>query len=152
MLGVDNYYTMTWREADYQTMFVKLLFFVGHQMMELVGFGMLDIHNVVHEYINQSLQMMSQVLYLVCFAFLPTVACYLVMMGNLFQYWFFLGRSIVQPSNGTSSNNGPQSHQIICCAYNANGTVFVTGSSDTFARVCLNLLLYFYFIYVWFVC
>ncbi|KNA26026.1 hypothetical protein SOVF_000950 [Spinacia oleracea] len=28
-----------------------------------------------------------------------------------------------------------QNHQITCCAYNANGTVFVTGSSDTFARV-----------------
>ncbi|KAF5931439.1 hypothetical protein HYC85_032312 [Camellia sinensis] len=28
-----------------------------------------------------------------------------------------------------------QGHQILCCAYNANGTVFVTGSSDTFARV-----------------
>ncbi|XP_068310472.1 uncharacterized protein [Pyrus communis] len=36
---------------------------------------------------------------------------------------------------GSSSSNGPQSHQILCCAYNANGTVFVTGSSDTFARV-----------------
>ncbi|XP_074316032.1 uncharacterized protein LOC141652459 [Silene latifolia] len=28
-----------------------------------------------------------------------------------------------------------QNHQILCCAYNAIGTVFVTGSSDTFARV-----------------
>ncbi|KAK9684998.1 hypothetical protein RND81_10G248400 [Saponaria officinalis] len=28
-----------------------------------------------------------------------------------------------------------QNHQILCCAYNANGTVFVTGSSDNFARV-----------------
>ncbi|KAF8387745.1 hypothetical protein HHK36_026399 [Tetracentron sinense] len=37
--------------------------------------------------------------------------------------------------NGPSSSTGPQSHQILCCAYNANGTVFVTGSSDTFARV-----------------
>ncbi|KAK1291482.1 hypothetical protein QJS10_CPB17g00905 [Acorus calamus] len=32
-------------------------------------------------------------------------------------------------------NAGPVVHQILCCAYNANGTVFVTGSSDTFARV-----------------
>ncbi|KAF9606548.1 hypothetical protein IFM89_026238 [Coptis chinensis] len=38
-------------------------------------------------------------------------------------------------SNGPSSSSGPQNHQILCCAYNANGTVFVTGSSDTFARV-----------------
>uniref|UniRef100_A0A7N0UHD5 Bromo domain-containing protein n=1 Tax=Kalanchoe fedtschenkoi TaxID=63787 RepID=A0A7N0UHD5_KALFE len=28
-----------------------------------------------------------------------------------------------------------QSHQIFCCAFNANGTVFVTGSSDNSARV-----------------
>ncbi|KAJ6847300.1 uncharacterized protein M6B38_281670 [Iris pallida] len=38
-------------------------------------------------------------------------------------------------SNDPSSSTGRQSHQILCCAYNANGTVFVTGSSDTFARV-----------------
>ncbi|XP_022972302.1 bromodomain and WD repeat-containing protein 1-like [Cucurbita maxima] len=29
----------------------------------------------------------------------------------------------------------PQSHQIFCCAFNACGTIFVTGSSDTLARV-----------------
>ncbi|XP_043708023.1 PH-interacting protein-like isoform X2 [Telopea speciosissima] len=38
-------------------------------------------------------------------------------------------------SNGPSSSTGPQNHQILCCAFNANGTVFVTGSSDTLARV-----------------
>ncbi|KAK2394819.1 WD40 domain-containing protein [Trifolium repens] len=38
-------------------------------------------------------------------------------------------------SSGPSSNTMPQSHQIFCCAYNANGTVFVTGSSDNLARV-----------------
>ncbi|CAH1454467.1 unnamed protein product [Lactuca virosa] len=38
--------------------------------------------------------------------------------------------------NGPSTSNFvPQSHQIFCCAFNASGTVFVTGSSDTFARV-----------------
>ncbi|XP_015380681.2 uncharacterized protein LOC102628602 isoform X1 [Citrus sinensis] len=47
----------------------------------------------------------------------------------------FLGKSNVPSNNGPSSSNGLQSHQILCCAYNANGTVFVTGSSDTFARV-----------------
>lgn len=45
------------------------------------------------------------------------------------------GKSNVPSNNGPSSSNGLQSHQILCCAYNANGTVFVTGSSDTFARV-----------------
>ncbi|CBI36946.3 unnamed protein product, partial [Vitis vinifera] len=45
------------------------------------------------------------------------------------------GKNSVPSMNGTSSSNGPQSHQILCCAFNASGTVFVTGSSDTFARV-----------------
>ncbi|KAL8232778.1 hypothetical protein R6Q57_002556 [Mikania cordata] len=39
-------------------------------------------------------------------------------------------------NNGPStSTSNPQNNQILCCAYNANGTVFVTGSSDTYARV-----------------
>ncbi|CAL9781950.1 unnamed protein product, partial [Musa acuminata subsp. burmannicoides] len=33
------------------------------------------------------------------------------------------------------SSAGQQTRQILCCAFNANGTVFVTGSSDTYARV-----------------
>ncbi|KAL6902266.1 hypothetical protein ACP4OV_005142 [Aristida adscensionis] len=41
--------------------------------------------------------------------------------------------------NGDASSSAaqvqPTNHQILCCAFNANGTVFVTGSSDTFARV-----------------
>ncbi|KAG7533562.1 WD40 repeat [Arabidopsis thaliana x Arabidopsis arenosa] len=38
-------------------------------------------------------------------------------------------------NSGPSSSNAQQSHQIFCCAFNANGSVFVTGSSDTLARV-----------------
>ncbi|XP_052182402.1 uncharacterized protein LOC127795031 [Diospyros lotus] len=38
-------------------------------------------------------------------------------------------------NSGSSSSNGVPCHQILCCTYNASGTVFVTGSSDTFARV-----------------
>ncbi|XP_056167155.1 uncharacterized protein LOC115675964 isoform X2 [Syzygium oleosum] len=45
------------------------------------------------------------------------------------------GKSNGPSNNELSSSIAPQSHQILCCAYNANGTVFVTGSSDTFARV-----------------
>lgn len=47
---------------------------------------------------------------------------------------------MVGKSNGPSSSSFvPQSHQIFCCAFNASGTVFVTGSSDTLARVyCEN--------------
>ncbi|XP_010259313.1 PREDICTED: bromodomain and WD repeat-containing protein 1 [Nelumbo nucifera] len=42
---------------------------------------------------------------------------------------------IVGKNNAPSSSSGPQNHQILCCAFNASGTVFVTGSSDTYARV-----------------
>ncbi|KAK8636104.1 hypothetical protein V6N13_004814 [Hibiscus sabdariffa] len=45
------------------------------------------------------------------------------------------GSSSFTSNNGPSSSNVPQTHQILCCAFNVNGTVFVTGSSDTFARV-----------------
>ncbi|KAL5700262.1 hypothetical protein ACHQM5_025733 [Ranunculus cassubicifolius] len=43
--------------------------------------------------------------------------------------------SVVGKSNGQPSGSVPQNHQILCCAYNASGAFFVTGSSDTFARV-----------------
>ncbi|XP_075652415.1 uncharacterized protein LOC142622770 isoform X2 [Castanea sativa] len=39
---------------------------------------------------------------------------------------FTAGKSNGLSSNRPSSSNGPQSHQILCCAYNANRTVFVT--------------------------
>ncbi|KAF3787525.1 PH-interacting protein, partial [Nymphaea thermarum] len=38
-------------------------------------------------------------------------------------------------SNEPSQASNQRNHQILCCAFNANGTVFVTGSSDTYARV-----------------
>eukprot|EP01018_Ginkgo_biloba_P008740 Gb_35200 [translate_table: standard] len=43
-------------------------------------------------------------------------------------------------ANGLKVNDPAQfasqrGHQILCCAFNANGTIFVTGSSDTLARV-----------------
>lgn len=47
--------------------------------------------------------------------------------------------TVAGKNNVPSSSNGPQSHQIFCCAFNANGTVFVTGSSDTLARVHLMI-------------
>ncbi|KAH1041349.1 hypothetical protein AAZX31_09G036600 [Glycine max] len=43
--------------------------------------------------------------------------------------------SVIGKSSGPSSSTVPQSRQIFCCAFNANGTVFVTGSSDNLARV-----------------
>ncbi|XP_027354990.1 PH-interacting protein isoform X2 [Abrus precatorius] len=42
---------------------------------------------------------------------------------------------VIGRSSGPSSSTMSQSHQIFCCAFNANGTVFVTGSSDNLARV-----------------
>ncbi|KAI3449399.1 hypothetical protein Pfo_006064 [Paulownia fortunei] len=45
------------------------------------------------------------------------------------------GTSSGLPSASAPLSAALQCHQILCCAYNANGTVFVTGSSDTFARV-----------------
>ncbi|KAL5782167.1 hypothetical protein ACOSP7_007196 [Xanthoceras sorbifolium] len=43
--------------------------------------------------------------------------------------------SMTGKNSGSSSIAGLQNHQIFCCAFNANGSVFVTGSSDTLARV-----------------
>ncbi|KAH1259844.1 Bromodomain and WD repeat-containing protein 1 [Glycine max] len=45
------------------------------------------------------------------------------------------GKGNAPPASLPSSSNVQQSYQVLCCAYNANGTVFVTGSSDTYARV-----------------
>lgn len=52
---------------------------------------------------------------------------------------FAAGKNNLPSNNGPSTSNALQSHQILCCAFNADGTVFVTGSSDTFARVCLQI-------------
>lgn len=38
--------------------------------------------------------------------------------------------------NDPAQFSGQRGNQILCCAFNANGTIFVTGSSDTLARVC----------------
>ncbi|KAM1723472.1 uncharacterized protein LOC126608456 [Malus sylvestris] len=43
--------------------------------------------------------------------------------------------AVVGRNSGPSSSTVTQDHHIFCCAFNANGTVFVTGSSDTLARV-----------------
>ncbi|WOL15991.1 PH-interacting protein-like [Canna indica] len=43
--------------------------------------------------------------------------------------------SLAGKNTDPSPSTGHQTHQILCCAFNANGTVFVTGSSDTYARV-----------------
>ncbi|XP_031503673.1 uncharacterized protein LOC116266564 [Nymphaea colorata] len=43
--------------------------------------------------------------------------------------------TVAGKSNEPSQASSQRNHQILCCAFNANGTVFVTGSSDTYARV-----------------
>lgn len=50
--------------------------FVGHQMMELVEFGMLDIPIVVHEFMFQSLQMLLLVRWLPFYYSVKTLALY----------------------------------------------------------------------------
>lgn len=45
-------------------------------------------------------------------------------------------------NNDPSPSAVQQNHQILCCAFNANGTVFVTGSSDTYARVQCYIISY----------
>ncbi|KAK4758713.1 hypothetical protein SAY87_020014 [Trapa incisa] len=45
------------------------------------------------------------------------------------------GKTTAISAGEPSSIMTPPGHQILCCSYNANGTVFVTGSSDTYARV-----------------
>ncbi|CAH9132580.1 unnamed protein product [Cuscuta epithymum] len=42
---------------------------------------------------------------------------------------------VSRSTNISLSTNSLELHQILCCAYNATGTVFVTGSSDRHARV-----------------
>ncbi|KAL8100403.1 uncharacterized protein LOC141684645 [Apium graveolens] len=43
--------------------------------------------------------------------------------------------SVAGKNGGQSSSTAQTKYQIFCCAFNSNGTFFVTGSSDTFARV-----------------
>ncbi|XP_010546988.1 PREDICTED: PH-interacting protein isoform X2 [Tarenaya hassleriana] len=57
--------------------------------------------------------------------------------GTQFAPRIYVPRPQDGKNSGPSSSNTQQNHQIFCCAFNANGTVFVTGSSDTLARVYL---------------
>ncbi|XXG46868.1 hypothetical protein AAC387_Pa02g1599 [Persea americana] len=43
--------------------------------------------------------------------------------------------AIAGKSDGQLPSTVQSEHRIVCCAYNANGTLFVTGSSDNYARV-----------------
>lgn len=105
-------------------------------MMELVESGMPGTPSVAPKYISQS----HWILLLVR-------ACLLDCFLSHFCYYFRLYIQILAGKSSGASNNGQpsnmvQSHQILCCAYNANGTVFVTGSSDTLSRVCSVSLVY----------
>ncbi|XP_019197386.1 PREDICTED: PH-interacting protein [Ipomoea nil] len=60
-----------------------------------------------------------------------TPRVYLPRPTNVFSGMIGVSRS----TNISSSSNSLVLHQILCCAYNASGTVFVTGSSDRHARV-----------------
>lgn len=97
-------------------------------MMERVESGMLDIHSLIPEYMYQN----HQILQLVSFSSFMTIK-FLNKMDDEIQ-WEVLSLTVGK-NNGPSSSSVQQSHQIFCCAFNASGTVFVTGSSDTLARV-----------------
>lgn len=73
-----------------------------------------------------------------CWSDISVSVCYLSMILSLrdrLNCKLSAGKSNAFSAGEPSSTMNPVSHQILCCAYNANGTVFVTGSSDTFARV-----------------
>ena len=97
-------------------------------MMELVGYGMPGILKWLLGCTFQNLQ----ILQLVSFLFSAAKIDQLInMWKNLVLYHNCLDAG----RNSGPSSSTVQSHQIFCCAFNANGTVFVTGSSDTLARV-----------------
>lgn len=101
----------------------------GPLMMDLAEFGMPDIPRSLHVYMYQS----PPSPWLVCCQLtvfsLYASFCGLHLLNNL---------NAVGRNNVSTSSTTQQTHQIFCCAFNASGTVFVTGSSDTFARVYRN--------------
>lgn len=99
-------------------------------MMEHAGYGMVDIPSLVLVFTSQSLQMLLLVRW--CTVLFCNLCQHLVILG--LHNATCAGASSLPPPS-MSSSTGLPSHQILCCAYNANGTVFVTGSSDTYARV-----------------
>lgn len=111
----------------------------GHRMMEHVEYGMQGIPNFLRGYMSHGLQILLQVI-----SYFVETANSLILFFLLRTFYvpwthLFTGRSCA-PGAGSA----PQNHQIFCCAFNANGTVFVTGSSDTLARVpTTNLTLIF---------
>lgn len=113
---------------------------VGHQMMELVAFGMLGLLNVFHAFTRQDQRITSQVSWeqVIC------LIMFVLLVGEpVSEFHFYAVRSSgTAATNLQSSSNTSHSHQILCCAYNANGTVFVTGSSDTLARVWTSIKRY----------
>lgn len=57
---------------------------------------------------------------------------------DLFEDLFFLVNvSAPRPTIPAPPSTVPGCNQILCCAFNADGSIFVTGSSDKIARVCL---------------
>jgi hypothetical protein len=71
----------------------------------------------------------------------PSVArCELFLAIN---YAEFLGVFVLapKPTAPAAPSTVPGCNQIFCCAFNADGSIFVTGSSDKIARVIMLTLL-----------
>lgn len=103
--------------------------------MEPVVSGMLGTRSGFLESMFQVHQMLALVRRWYVIIFCSTLKSF----GHRTHWKFLLGKSNFTSSNVASTSNASQSHQILCCAYNANGTIFVTGSSDSNARVCVKL-------------
>ena len=59
------------------------------------------------------------------------------------NYAEFLGVFVLapKPTAPAAPSTVPGCNQIFCCAFNADGSIFVTGSSDKIARVIMLTLL-----------
>jgi hypothetical protein len=71
----------------------------------------------------------------------PSVACCELFLA--INYAEFLGVFVLapKPTAPAAPSTVPGCNQIFCCAFNADGSIFVTGSSDKIARVIMLTLL-----------
>lgn len=69
---------------------------------------------------------------------LLVVHCFLAISHAEFLCVFVLAP---KPTAPAAPSTVPGCNQIFCCAFNADGSIFVTGSSDKIARVIMLTLL-----------
>ena len=107
--------------------FLFLCSLSGLLMMELVVYGMLEIPQLMLVFMHQEL--ISKKLASIC------VVLYKMLATMNHQYlWVEACWTETNISNHAQANDQTKA-QILCCAFNPSGTVFVTGSADKLARV-----------------